>query len=439
MMRTLFVLFFLLFLSACGNGVGGSSSTSAAPPPIPIGSVSGSSFDGLISGATISVYDFTTGAKGALLTTAKSDNAGLYTLSLQIESKPLLIEATGGSYTEEADNKQVTLNSTHKLIALVNYTTGTPLQSAVTTLTHVAAAMAEYNIGKGVAVAKAITDANKRISDIFTLDVSATLPKSIADISNASVALTPEIKYGFISGAISKWTLDNAPSVGVQHLTPFTSIDFAQIMFRDILADGKLDGMGLDSSNTPIQLGFGSVPLTADTYRYGIATSLIAIASDPNNKAGINANGILAFAQTYGSNTDPVFAGVAPKQVNLPVPPVVIPTGSVSGKAFDGLISNGTVSIYDFTTGAKGNVLGTATTDNAGLYSISLQITSRPVLIEITGGYYTEEATGTNVQLSAKQPVNKLTALINYTQGTPIQTAVTTYSHMAAGLAVREP
>ena len=437
-MRTLYFGILAIILTACGGGIGGSSNTSPPPPPIPTGSVSGITFDGLIKNGDVTIYDFTTGAKGAVLGTAKSDNAGIYKIGLQIESRPLLIEATKGTYTEESSNKTVVLGATQKLTALVNYTTGTPLQVAVTSFTHVAAALAQFKINKKIDVVTAINDANKTITDIVTFDIVATLPKEISNISNASVALSPELKYGFLAGAISQWTMTNAPSVETQHLSPFASIDFAQLMFDDVFADGLLDGKGLDSAQKPLQLGFGKVPLNPDVYRFGLGTNMIDIAGGSINKTALTSANILAFAQTFGSSTDSIFAGVPTKLVTLPVPPVVVAKGVVSGKAFDGLIIGGKVRVYDFTTGTKAALLAEAVTDNNGLYSISLQLTSRPVMVEITDGYYIEEATGLQSKLNIdtnKGPIDRLTALVNYTEGSALQVSATTFSHIAAGLA----
>ncbi len=124
---------------------------------------------------------------------------------------------------------------------------------------------------------------------------------------------------------------------------------------------------------------------------------------------------------------------------NSTLPPAV-PGGSASGTVLDGLILNGTVTAYDYSSGSKGAVLGQTTTDSAtGAYSLSLQVESRPILIEITGGYYTEEAapTGgtTTVTLDAS---DKLTALVNYTTGESLTVSVTAYTHLAAGLAEYE-
>lgn len=117
--------------------------------------------------------------------------------------------------------------------------------------------------------------------------------------------------------------------------------------------------------------------------------------------------------------------------------PPPVPTGSASGTVLDGLIMNGTVTAYDYSTGSKGAVLGQATTDSkTGMYSLSLQVESRPVLLEITGGYYNEEMDpSTNIPLDAG---DKMQAVINYTTGAAVTTSITAMTTVAAGLAAYE-
>ncbi len=120
--------------------------------------------------------------------------------------------------------------------------------------------------------------------------------------------------------------------------------------------------------------------------------------------------------------------------------PSAVPSGSASGTVLDGLILNGTVTAYDFSSGTQGAVLGQATTDSAtGAYSLSLQVESRPILLEITGGYYTEESApaGTTNTVTL-DPTDHLTALINYTTGAAVTVSLTAFTHLAAGLAEYE-
>ncbi len=326
-MRNRALLFSLAFLAACGGaGSGGSPSTGST---IPVGVVAGTAFDGLILGGTVSVYDFTTGAKGALLGQITSDGNGLYSLSLQVESRPVLVEITGGYYIEEAGaggtGTQVSLSNGHKLTALANYATGSPLKVAVTTYSHLAAGLAAFEIRQGTAVAAAINDANTRASNLAGVNILTTTPKEITDVSNISATLTPELKYGFLAGAISMWTLNHTPSTAAPRTPPYTSIDFAQLLYQDILADGLLDGIGVDSTGAAAPLSFGATPLGVDVYRKGLGISLVQMAADTNNKTGLTGTQVLPFAQRYVANTDAMFNNVAPDAIVAPVVTITAP------------------------------------------------------------------------------------------------------------------
>jgi hypothetical protein len=73
---------------------------------------------------------------------------------------------------------------------------------------------------------------------------------------------------------------------------------------------------------------------------------------------------------------------------------------TISGIASKGLISGGTVNIYTITdAGEKGSLLGSTTTASDGTYSYAVTGYTGPVLVEITGGTYVDEATGATLHL----------------------------------------
>jgi len=108
------------------------------------------------------------------------------------------------------------------------------------------------------------------------------------------------------------------------------------------------------------------------------------------------------------------------------------PDTSVSGTAVDALIINGTVSVYGFANGRIGALLGSGVTDSAGQYAISIRAMDQPILVQVSGGYYVEEASGQQVDLT---PGQSLTAVAIYQSGTPLTVVATTFTHLAAGLA----
>ena len=73
------------------------------------------------------------------------------------------------------------------------------------------------------------------------------------------------------------------------------------------------------------------------------------------------------------------------------------PLGAVNGNAVDAVIVDGTVNVYAYQGGVRGSLLGDAVTDQEGYYSLDLRAPSQPILIEISGGSYVEEASGQSV------------------------------------------
>jgi hypothetical protein len=378
MRNNLALLISLVFLTACGGGSAGGSSGSTGST-IPSGSVSGITFDGLILGGTVSVYDFTSGTKGAQLGQATTDGtSGLYSLSLQVESRPVLLEITGGYYIEEAGpgSTQVALSSKQKLTALANYTTGATLNISVTTLTHLAAGLAAFEISKGTAVSTAINDANNRASSLVGVNILTTTPKEITDVTNASATLTPELRYGFLAGAISMWTYNNAPSASVAHLSPFTSIDFAQLLYQDISADGLLDGFAFDSTGAKAQLSFGTTPLGPDVYRMGLGVSLVQMAGDPNNKTGLTGSKVLSFAQSYIASSDGIFNGVAPTAFAATTTAITSPTTNAWARKTISVIPTASSPFGLNTVELIVDGVSVATSANAAPASFSLNTTA---------------------------------------------------------------
>lgn len=113
--------------------------------------------------------------------------------------------------------------------------------------------------------------------------------------------------------------------------------------------------------------------------------------------------------------------------------PEARPQSTVSGIAFDGLIIDGDVRVYDFTGANKGELLGTAKTNGQGLYSVSLSTSSKPILVEIDGGYYLEEASGVQVQVDRSRG-RRMLAVEYYESGRPIDLSATFFSTIATGL-----
>jgi hypothetical protein len=105
------------------------------------------------------------------------------------------------------------------------------------------------------------------------------------------------------------------------------------------------------------------------------------------------------------------------------------PGNIIGGVASKGIISEGVVTIYAVNEdGSLGEELGSAQTDANGKYSIDIGDHSDPVVIIVTGGSYTDEATGVTVDNT------KLRAFIPAVNGNE-KAAVTPVTEIAVQIA----
>ena len=158
-----------LALYGCGGGSGG---TVAVAPPTAVTTLSGVASNAPISGAAVTAYQITAGAKGALLGFGTTDTTGAYHLNLGSYVGPVLVEVSGGSYTDEATgNPNATVPAGQPLHVAVANASGT-LSAAVTPLTELAYQMTASNLAPS-----SIAGANAQVAVLFKLsDIVATQP-----------------------------------------------------------------------------------------------------------------------------------------------------------------------------------------------------------------------------------------------------------------------
>ena len=83
--------------------------------------------------------------------------------------------------------------------------------------------------------------------------------------------------------------------------------------------------------------------------------------------------------------------------------------GMISGTAVKGPVDGGTVTAYAVSNGAMGTQLASGTTDAQGNYQISIGTYSGPVMLQMSGGTYIDEATGLTMTMS---PGDVMTAIM---------------------------
>ena len=319
MKRKLSVLLpvFLLLLS-CGSG------DDTIPQERPASSISGHAVDALILNGSVSVYAFSDGVKGDVLGTGVTDEEGFYSVDIQSPSQPVLIELVGGYYIEEATGKSVVLKDGQVLRAVTHYESGSPVTVMVTPFTNIAAGLAQYKIAQGVNVPNAVTEAATAVSSIVGVDILSTYPRNITDVNNTTAVLSDEHRYGFITAGISGLSLSIGKENDTKPHEVYTSIGLSQLFYDDVVADGLLDGKGVDSDGNATELFYGKTALTQDLYRRDIAAHILAIADDSKiNKTGLVANDIVSLASRYATSGHAVYGGLPPVPLDSDGPTIV--------------------------------------------------------------------------------------------------------------------
>lgn len=177
-------------LVACG---GGSSST-------PTTTVTGSVVKGPVNGATVCAYKATSTGKGDSIKCVTSNSTGGYTMDLE-HVGDVIIEATGGNYTDEATG--VTKSLSDPLQVVLN-TQGGAATGMVTPLTTVAYSLAK-NMTGGISSGNFATAATSVASQfqLGTVNITATAPV-VSGSTNA---------YGQVLRAVSQFVA-NGNSLG---------------------------------------------------------------------------------------------------------------------------------------------------------------------------------------------------------------------------------
>ncbi|MCL5882495.1 MAG: hypothetical protein M1539_00690 [Actinobacteria bacterium] len=107
---------------------------------------------------------------------------------------------------------------------------------------------------------------------------------------------------------------------------------------------------------------------------------------------------------------------------------------SISGTAVKGPVNGGTVTAYAVNNGAMGARLASASTDPQGNFTMSFCRPPGPVVLSMSGGSYTDEATGSTMTMAANDVMTAVLPSISSGAVTGIQiTPVTSMAQAMAG------
>ena len=118
-------------------------------------------------------------------------------------------------------------------------------------------------------------------------------------------------------------------------------------------------------------------------------------------------------------------------------------TGTLSGTATKGPVSGASVRAFAIDNGVKGAPLGSAQTDSSGNFTMRVDAYSGPIMLQLHGGSYADEATGTRMNMLDADDMTCVVPSISVTAGsattgiqiTPLTSMAHAWAeHMAGGM-----
>lgn len=380
MRKSLTTLMFLIAsaaLTACGGGGGTGTVT---PPPPPTGSIAGTAAKGPINGGMVTAYALNNGAMGAEITHATTDANGNFSLSMGSYAGAVMLQLSGGSYSDEATGTTMTMLPGDVMTAVVpDMTSGQALSGIqVTPLTAMAQAMAQHMAG-GMTQAN-INAANTAVGSYFMVgDILHNVPiDPLTAGSGASGATQAGINYGMTLAAISQYA----------HTQGMSSSSAMVTAMANDAADGVMDGMMAGNNVMMGGMGMGApLPVTAGTSGLGVAMSTFM--SSAQNHSGVVLATVQSLIDKLNGSNGQMMSGGTGGAVN----------GKLSGTVFNGAMHSGTVTAYAVTGGARGPQIASTALDVSGHFSMSLGTYAGPVMLQVTAGTFSDEATDTTMQM----------------------------------------
>ena len=334
-------------LFGCGEEMPFSSLSGKVADGITSFNVKGTAVDGLIRDGEVTIYDFDGGKKGKVFGTSTTDDFGLFSTVIEgakAEGQYLMACVEGGEYTEEATGQVITLEEGDSLCAIKLFDPAEGFDVVINPFSNLAVAKSLHSIAQNTPYLEAIDRANTSISTLYGFDILSTVPRDLTDPGQTGRAYDDSMKMGSSIAGISRYVLDRAGEVGVTgHSDEYSSIKFHQAAYKDILADGMLDGIGKSNDGQlDVNLGMGNTLFTPQTYAKELAIATLEFARSDKNKTDLSAEAILNEQQRITSSTSPMFPPLAEGE---PVPSLDEVGPVVNFNIAEGVFISGTVNL----------------------------------------------------------------------------------------------
>ena len=339
--------------------------------------VSGTVVKGPVSGATVTAYAVTTGTMGAQIGGGTTDSMGNFSVSVGNYSGPMMLQASGGTYTDEAMGTTMTLQAGDVMACAIPSAAvgGSTAGVQVTPVTSMAHSRVHHMTG-GITDATMVA-ANADMGAYFSVsDILHTVPMDPMVAGSGTGATQDQKNYGMANAAMSQY----AKTVGM----PRSSGAVTAMM--DDASDGVMDGKMGTASITMGGGMMGGTMMQATAGTTGLGTAMTAFVGSPTNKSGVTMTDMQALVNKLNGSSGQISSGGTT-------------SGMMSGTAMKGPVGSATVTAYAIANGMMGAQLGSSTTDATGNFSVPLGSYAGSVMLQMTGGSYLDEATGATMPM----------------------------------------
>lgn len=284
----------LLLAAACGGG--GSASVSGVGSG-GTGLVSGVVTKGPVANASVSAYGIANGQMGARIGTATSDAGGNFSMDIGSYAGPVMLQAIGGSYRDEATGTTMAVAPGDVMTALMPRvaTASNNAGIQVTPVTAMAQTMAQAMPG-GMTEAN-IAAANAAMGTYFAVgDVLRVQPMNPL-VPGSGVGASPAARnYGMTLAAMSQFAKTlNMPA----------SSAMVTAMMNDA-SDGMMDGrQGANPIAMNMGMGgmMGTSMMSPTAGTSSLATAMTAFMNSANNVSGLTPTDMAGLMQKLSTAT----------------------------------------------------------------------------------------------------------------------------------------
>ena len=281
----------LLLLVGCGGSNGTSSPGSGSGS----GTVSGTAVYGSMNGAAVKALAVSNGTAGAQLGSATTDAQGNFTVAIGSYAGTLMLQVSGGTYTDDATGTVMTMQSGDVMSAvlptLAANTATTGIQ--VTPLTSMAQARAQ-NMAGGMTDAN-VAAASAAMAGYFSIgDVLHTTPMNPLTPGSGAGATQDAKDYGMTIAAMSQY----AATIGMPHSSGVITA------MMDDASDGVMNGMmggtSISMGGMGGMMGGGMMQATAGTA--SLASAMTQFMASALNRSGVTAADMQALVTRLGTS-----------------------------------------------------------------------------------------------------------------------------------------